>query len=397
MSDMQRMMPSHPHAGAVKIPPGARQDVRLMALQNAHRNSLSVLPSDSLLSHHPHHRFSCQPANGEPLQLPTRPESTLLSSTLQWSDVAFGMMVGQAAKRPGNLEYNLLIAAHDSWMQMIGKQLSLVILADCRKQDDEVVPAWLANGATDGANLEWRCYRKQPKPGVTLWRKTWMLLRLLDAVAAKAWYLKIDEDTLLMPRSLLQYLRYLHETAPRPHVYFGNDRVSFLGLYDWRPTALFQTTGWHGLLRRYNWTHPAIVALRRQAPWISYAAGGFYGFDRGALELVSRTNCMDDVATTVTAFGEHLRQSGLKMAHMAEDEVVGLCMHASRVRLISCDCFYQYGPCNCNNFTSCNDGLQSAHLCRLPLSVHKLKKASWYAPWWRHLTAREAAHLAELQ
>ena len=49
-----------------------------------------------------------------------------------------------------------------------------------------------------------------------------------------------------------------------------------------------------------------------------------------------------------------------------------------------------------NNFTTCRDGTSMSRLCRLPLSIHKIRKVAWYRPWFEQLRKREPAHLAEL-
>ena len=53
------------------------------------------------------------------------------------------------------------------------------------------------------------------KPGVSLWRKSRTLFRHLDlSFPRHRLFLKIDVDCLIVPNSLLQYLRYLDEAAP---------------------------------------------------------------------------------------------------------------------------------------------------------------------------------------
>ena len=57
---------------------------------------------------------------------------------------------------------------------------------------------------------------------------------------------------------------------------------------------------------------------------------------------------------------------------------------------------HRYGPCDVNNFSTCEDNTPTSRLCRLPLSIHKIRRAAWYRPWFEQLRAREGAHLAEL-
>ena len=95
------------------------------------------------------------------------------------------------------------------------------------------------------------------------------------------------------------------------------------------------------MLQRHNWTDDEVSAIAERAPKVSYATGGFYGFNRPAIERVARSPCMRAAAAAVRTFGaSHRLEGGISTW---EDELVGLCMHAHRVRLVSCACFYQYG------------------------------------------------------
>lgn len=155
--------------------------------------------------------------------------------------------------------------------------------------------------------------------------------------------------------------------------------------------CFFQSAAWASLRRAYNFT-PAEQRHAREAS-VSYATGGAYGFNRRALQLVTQPRCMSAAVAAVIARGEAI---GVPVPGAGEDETVGLCMHLQRVRLIRCGCFYQYGPCNCYNFSSCfrADGASRPNVCHLPLTIHKLKKAEWFHRWWRMLSAREPSMLA---
>jgi len=353
---------------------------------------MQFLHSNDLLSAGLHHRYSCAQADGHSLVLPASGGSSReRSQPVGWSDIAIGMMVGLNARRAGTLEAQLLQSSSETWASEVGASLGLLILADCHAGGDggeERAPHWLQRPAAD-ASLEWRCYRGPAKPGSTLWRKTWALLRALDQSAVlgrRSFYLKMDVDALLLPRSLLQFIRYLGEASPAGSpLYFGNQKAVNRNLYCWRPRCLFQSEAWQGVLLRANWSRADAAALRGQE--LSYAAGGLYGFDVSALRLIARSDCLAEAAGAVATFGAR---------HVAEDELVGLCMLRHRVRLVSCECFYQYGPCDCHNFSSCADDLPGSRLCRLPLSIHKLKRPTWFLPWWRYLREREASHLREV-
>ena len=81
-----------------------------------------------------------------------------------------------------------------------------------------------------------------------------------------------------------------------------------------------------------------------------------------------------------------------------EDEAVGLCMALHRVRLITCPCIYDWGPCDIHYHLrhECRVDLNTSRVCRLPLTIHKLRKVEWYDLWWEFLTPREPRFLAEL-
>lgn len=79
-----------------------------------------------------------------------------------------------------------------------------------------------------------------------------------------------------------------------------------------------------------------------------------------------------------------------------EDEVVGLCMHLRGIPLITCSCFYDWGPCNIGDPSSCKADTANTTICRLPLTVHKLKSLSWYDGWWQYLSGREQASISTL-
>jgi hypothetical protein len=364
---------------------------------------LSPLASDELLSLPTQHRYSCSLADGSPVQLTQaqEPQQRSRHRRLGWANVAFGMMAGRGVRKPGTLEFRLLESARGTWMATIGEPIGFLLLGDCLEgtdDDGEMAPAWMMADAraTSSASVLWRCYRHPVAKGSSLWRKTLALLRsLFEAFPGREIALKVDIDTLVLPRALMQYLRFLRESrgsvAP---LYFGNGgRVVYRGLYCWGARCFFRTEGWAALLRRQNWTDGELQSLRNQP--VSYAAGGLYGFNRAALARVAApgAQCLPEAAAAVTAY----RDAGHRIAHMAEDELVGMCMLAARVRLVSCECFYQYGPCDCHNVSgTCADGTHETRICRLPLSIHHVKRAAWYLPWWKALTEREVTHLADV-
>ena len=90
-------------------------------------------------------------------------------------------------------------------------------------------------------------------------------------------------------------------------------------------------------------------------------------------------------------------------AHHA-DEVVELGKllareaQARQVRLLTCACFYDWGPCDIfHPGQSCAPDTNRSRLCHFPLTVHKLRQLSWYDGWWRLLSEREPVALAALE
>ena len=72
-------------------------------------------------------------------------------------------------------------------------------------------------------------------------------------------------------------------------------------------------------------------------------------------------------------------------------------MRLRNVRLVTCRCFYDWGPCDINNpAASCAPDTNASRICHLPLTVHKMRQLSWFDGWWRLLAAREPAALAAL-
>jgi hypothetical protein len=308
------------------------------------------------------------------------------------------------------------------------------------------LPAWSPDAAaaagldsrshlqTPEVGVAWRCYTAEVRLGRTLWQKTHALLTALyRTYPSRTFYLKMDVDALILPRSLLQYLSFLRDAAansptrgqhdatlPLPPLYFGSSAQVNNALFCSQPHCLFRSAPWRSLrggaykANLTNSPHPlrehrASATAHGEEPaghaghgrgGASYAAGGVYGFSRAALALIVGSDdqmppsgsCLHDAAAAVQAY----RDAGHRIAHMAEDELVGLCMQLHSVPLVECPCFYQYGPCDVHNFTTCADGTRSSRLCRLPISIHKLKRVSWYKPWFEQLRRREPQNLAEL-
>lgn len=367
--------------------------------------------------------FTCGLATGQPLAA-AMPESIgprlRGAHELLWADVAAGIMLtngvlraGRVAGRPA-LERELLMRARRTWMpQATGLELLLMASCSPASADDARVapPEWFESRPSLPATT-WHCFRGRDRLGVSLWRKTAALLAtLLRIFPAKRIYLKIDSDTMLMPHALLRFLQALHAATPRSQpLYFGSNRIAskrrfcggrlcLLGSRHWREleqrVADNQTA--HAARRRAVGNHAAPLRLAArsaeegcESAEASYAQGGAYGFDRRALSLLASDSCLERVGAAVA------HHDGVAVPDLFEDEAVGLCMRLHRVRLVTCGCFYDWGPCNIHATDSCAADTNASRLCHLPLTVHKLRQTSWFDGWWRLLAAREPAALAAL-
>ena len=343
---------------------------------------MPIIDSDDLLSAAaPHTRFSCARADGSPLHHLPAPRA-VDTAKLSWNDVAIGMLLRET--HGSGLQHNLLQQARSTWLPRM-PNLALLVLADCPAKSPDAqepppaAPAWMR---TPEVALTWRCYSGEARPGKTLWKKTHALLvHLHDDFPLRQIYLKVDVDAVLLPRSLLQYLRFLHEaaapssvaqssTAPAPrYLYFGSHRQVNNFLFCTEPHCLLRSPGWRSLRAAYNRSlsrslrrlAPSLTPSLRAAPaWsqTSYAAGGVYGLSRASLGLLVAHappavatagaawagysssmilgSCLHDAAAAVEAYRQTHR-----IPHLAEDELVGLCMRLHRVPLVQCDCFYQ--------------------------------------------------------
>ena len=193
----------------------------------------------------------------------------------------------------------------------------------------------------------------------------------------------------MFPRPLLRFLSYARANSPAgTPIYFGNNRISDRSKFCGAPHCLLRSAAWQALTRNQSGHRPLRTNGPRAWSEVSYAQGGFYGFNRAALTALTRDNCMEAVASTVDRYKRGLQ--------LFEDETVGLCMHLRRVPLLTCNCFYDWGPCNIGDPTTCRADTNETRLCRLPLSVHKLRELAWYDGWWTFIAGREQAGLKAL-
>jgi hypothetical protein len=341
-----------------------------------------------------------------------------------------GSLPGRAA-----LERELLLRGRKTWMPQ-APGLSLLFLASCHHgphRSDPIAdeqkalsdvpapaPRWFPADESL-PSLHWRCFRGRDKLGVSLWRKTGALLAALyRTFPSKRLFLKIDSDTLLLPRALLAFLRALHGATPRgTPLYFGSNRIASRRLFCSHRGCLLNTPRWRAMQRQMlplangtglgtglgNGLGDEDGGGGRQPPSsrrvcastdASYAQGGAYGFDRRALGALAAGACLERAAAAVA------RHDGAAEPMLFEDEAVGLCMALHDVRLVTCGCFYDWGPCDITRPTAppphgCAPDTNASRLCHLPLTVHKLRKLAWFDGWWQLLAARQQPAMAALE
>ena len=356
--------------------------------------------------------FTCSIARGRPLgdDMPTHPNpSNIRPHAITWEDVAAGIMltagVVNAARTGGRaaLERELLLRSRRTWMpQAVG--LDILLLSS---HASKLAPPSAPNGGGSAADwplpappwfpadatlptMHWRGFYGRDKLGVSLWRKTGSLLTamLRNFPSRKRLFLKIDSDTLLLPPALLAFLSALHGGTPKGvPLYFGSNRIASKTRF---------CTGRNCFLRSWQWRALAANITSRsgsssssgstsfcESDEPSYAQGGAYGFDRRALTLLASDNCLEKVFGAIAAFDKQ------PSPQLFEDEAVGLCMRLHNVRLVTCGCFYDWGPCDINKFgRSCAPDTNASRICHLPLTVHKLRQVGWFDGWWEHLSTR---------
>jgi hypothetical protein len=162
----------------------------------------------------------------------------------------------------------------------------------------------------------------------------------------------------------------------------------------WRPwlvqSRLAQQLESHLQLPTQAWMHGApvpcqrmdrrsLLCSRHRHEAVQYVQGGIEGLTISALERVVASECVQHV-------GHAPCFESWQCVHRAEDATLGICMRELGVPLWQCPCFHPTGPCEVSRPTTCH-----GRLCPRPISIHKLKRVSWYDAWWKLLTDNETA------
>lgn len=298
-------------------------------------------------------------------------EPALFHSRRSFTHIGIGMMVPPLNTR--TLEF--LRCASETWMPVAGSTLDLLILVDCRRNAS--LPDLPLFSAPHLPRMHPRCYSGRIQINVDDFAKEDALLRqMLQDMPGKTFYMTIDLDTMLLPLNLFNFLSLLRSDAEGgSHLYFGSDEIST------------RIPGRSRLLRSQSWLAAKLRLSRMsknpdvQIPAVAtYAQGGAKGFSGAALKLIVQSGCLQEVGSLPC-------QDGLCI-HKKEDATVGLCALALGIPLVNCKCFHAWGPCNIYNTSSCNDHMAKSHLCRYPITIHKLRKVDWYRRWWTFLRLR---------
>ena len=425
-------------------------------------NSLDPIPFDSLLgtSTPVAARFTCSPYDGQPLEsLTTQPAVWThvrkhyvrhnASSPITLSEVGIGMMIGNLTdgSRAKTTTDKLLVAARRTWMRWPGSAaLEMLVLGDrsssgCARQPPDRgdregltvpwmarAPLWLNLSEVEGSEVEsvpsihWRCYighgwgewkGGHSSPAPRGFKLAAMLSNLYTSMPSKRLYLKMDDDTLLLPFNLQRICEYvgmaIHPNAP---LYLGanNYRLYRPGTLTratqkWsqavygpacRHSKAFPTgfpcvtrsTGWKALEVAEGWGDDA-RRIAQATVRIEYAQGGAYALSRAALQRIVTTDCPRAIASLTCNGSKAVNGSCV----MAEDATMGLCMHLKLVRLVDCHAFHADPPCFLSRppvsvGSSCAENKSASRLARFPVSIHKMKDPEEWAHWWAVLKAR---------
>ena len=120
------------------------------------------------------HRFSCAAANGARLQQSSVTASEAQpqeANALSYRDIAIGSLLGRT--HANQHQHALLQEACSTWLPLM-PNVGYVGLVDCQSSGEDV-----QQSTTCAQMVHWRCYNGEARPGRTLWKKTYHLLRLL--------------------------------------------------------------------------------------------------------------------------------------------------------------------------------------------------------------------------
>lgn len=167
------------------------------------------------------------------------------------------------------------------------------------------------------------------------------LAGMWDAFPRRRWYLKADEDTLLLPRALARFFAACTAALP-------SQRPAYLGnVASTRPLGLLAAAAAAGL-------RPGGEDAVR------YANGGAgYVLNEAAMRVVAGVDAhgaADPAVGLLAAVRLYYANYSLfatsrqpqppeGVAPLGEDAAVGLRLHAARVGPLHCECFYQGPPC----------------------------------------------------
>ena len=375
---------------------------------------------------------------------------------------------------------SLLACAHRTWMRAWQSPLDVLLLVDCkpfcqpqrnmtqlareRCSKGAVTSVTTVNDARFGTHEDFyfdaAAWLARPKSHIryhlrcswvkytsgAAYLKTASLLRaMLNALPRKRFYLKVDDDAVLLPHNLLAFLRSMHVNVhPDSMLYFGSSRAGpgarvaplnkampdddsrhafrftrNRSVYQKRVSGpkmkshgtgrawrLRDTPSWRRMESQFLPNDARPVANRTLE--VTYALGGAYGMSRSALEAVQQHGCFRRLPSLRSPKACCLRRGAI---HLNEDAAVGVCMHLSLVRLIECDSF-RHGILTRakrrvgmeeldmlmskeKSMLAADDSAQ-AQLPRHVIALHPVKTARMFAKWWNILLRRDALYVRSL-
>ena len=333
-------------------------------------------------------------------------------------------------------DLSLLATARDTWMKDINGFAEILIFVDCKEQltGSAIAPPEDFKFIDQLPKLHWYCYQpiqplKSETEEVTAIKNNFdkfaaMYSLMIKIMPNKTWYMKVDTDTVLIPKHIRSFLMTIKPYAGIKRGLIvgdigeemrqsnaGNKRsltVVDIGKdnrkqskkkkekkkkkkkktnpEDWVMYRARSGTR-DGLFARPEWIelekyfHPA--AFKR---WLQYTASGIQGglilFSRSAMEKFVKHDCMMKVGSIPCN-----SKKKKNCINRPEDLVTGLCAHLTEVLLVDCH------PCMRNIIGNpaapavwVKGALTTRKFCAAPMSTHPVKNSTDYLEIYNMLT-----------
>lgn len=381
-------------------------ETELFDLSNPHRSkkyrNLGILAQRDLVvksqswSSFPSSSFSCdtgtERGRKKPALWPYRKRGRS-ETQFSWESVVIGLMVRslESVTRSDKL---LLKAAKHTWMKETNFEIDVLLFTDCRTQSDiavERIPRELHNAA-----IKWKCYF--PKYNITS--------ASIESIAVKAnydkcarlysvmhiefpnkkWYIKIDTDTVLIPKNLMKLLTFLNLNVHNSSKLLIGDsgeppqRSSLPE--DWLMNRLSHTSK-DAVFKRFEWKqlvkerYPGqeVVSLTST---VTHVQGGFIALSAAMLHSIATDDCVTRVGSMPCD-----RRKKKHCINQPEDVAIGLCAHLHHATLLDCSSCLRniVGTPTVEwvNKTANQIGKPGSTTCRTPITAHPVKNSHAYS------------------